>query len=435
MTLTTGPHQPPRPANRFLEKFIQFVVKDGKNTDNQLIMCKNLILVAVCSILFQAPAFAAQASDETIAVYKAAIEAFKAVEHPFAGKGSALVEMYGRNTGSRKRMLDFMFKGDLSRSTRFSMKEGKRDIREITWVVGEKCAVTRNYSGGTSVQRNPPHQFYHQLGYDFNPNTFMLWYNTPLTVHTERLLDGPATLSAKMDSDGILHLISDYKDQNVNQQLVVSVNPNMGYRLVGSLAIMERIDRPSRNHTDFLEVQWDKYESSWYVKSAKFASYAGIHSPEDRASLDPGNLRRSIAVTVTEFHPNVEIRNSEFTLNGLKLPVGTPVVDKISGIIYRIGSGPQSTDTLQKPLLEAESDKSIKNQVDTKSIKQDTTDIDKQTEPEKETSIFNEESTQESMADTPNHQHKHRNFLIIIALFVGIILITAIGWRLLTRIK
>jgi len=396
-----------------------------------------LILLLLVLVLNSPPAFAAHASEDTIAVFKAAIEAFKAVEHPFTGKGSALVETYARNnplkTGEKK--FDFMFKGDLSRSVRFGIKEGQLEQPEMLWATGEKCSVTYNYSGGASVQRYPPSQFYHQLGYDFNPSTFMLWYRTPLTVHTERLLDGPSTLSAKMDSDGILHLISDYKDQNVNQQLVVSVNPNMGYRLVGSLAIMERFNQPFRNHTDFLQVQWDKYETSWYIKSAKFASYAGIHSPEDRASLEPGNLRMSTTVTVTEFHPNVEISDSEFTLNGLKLPVGTPVVDKISGIIYRIGSGPGSTEMPKEPLLEAESAKSIKNQVDTKSIKQDTTDIDEQTEPEKETSISDEESTQESIADTLNHQHTQRNVLLIIALFVGIIVVLFIGKKLLLVLK
>jgi len=382
-------------------------------------------------------AFAAQASEDTIAVFKAAIEAFKAVEHPLTGKGTAISEMYDRHPkiGSSKKIVDFIFKGDLSRSTRFSMEKGKRDLREITWVVGEKCAVTRNYSGGTSVQRNPPHQFYHQLGYDFNPSTFMLCYSTPLTVHTERVLDGPATLSTKMDSNGILHLITDYKDQNTYQRQVISVDTNMGYRQVGFVSIMERFDRPDRNHTDFLEIQWDKYESSWYVKAAKFASYAGIHSSEDISSLDPGNLRRSTEVTITEFHPNVEITNSEFTLNGLKLPVGTPVVDRISGTKYKIDSGPESTDMPKEPLLEAESAKSIKNQVDTKSIKQDTTDIDEQTEPEKETSISDEESTQESIADTLNHQHTKRNVLLIIALFVGIIAILFIGMKLLLVLK
>ena len=70
----------------------------------------------------------------------------------------------------------------------------------------------------------------------------MLSYSKPLAVHFERVLYGPATLSDKMDNEGILHLISDYKDPNTYQHHVISVDPNMGYRLVGSLAIMERID-------------------------------------------------------------------------------------------------------------------------------------------------------------------------------------------------
>ncbi len=302
-------------------------------------------------------------------------------------------------------------------------------------VVGEKCAVTRNYSGGTSVQRNPPLQFYHRLGYDFNPSTFMECYGTPLTVHTERVLDGPATLSTKMDSDGILHLITDYRDQNVRTHQDISVDPTKGYRLVDWFRIMELFDRPERSHTDFFEIEWDKYESSWYAKAAKMASYAGVHSPEDISSLRVENVRTSIAVTVTEFDPNVEISDSEFTVNGLELPVGTLVIDRISGTKYKIDSGPESTDMPKEPLLEAESAKSIKNQVDIKDVKQDTTAIGEQTESEKKTSISNEETTQESMEDTLNHPHKQRNVLMIVALSVGIILVLVIGWRLLTRIK
>jgi len=396
------------------------------------------VLLPIVLIHATSSALAAEASEETIATFQAAIEAFKAVEHPGTGKGSALVETYVRNiplmTGEGE--VDFIFKGDLSRSIKSSMKEDKQKQPEVLWAVGEKCAVTYNYSRGhASVQRNPPLQFYHQLGYDFNPSTFMLSYSTPLAVHFERVLSGPATLSAKMDNNGILHLISDYKDQNTYQRQVISVDPNMGYRLVGSLAIMERIDRPSRNHTDFLEVQWDKYETSWYIKSAKFASYAGIHSPEDRTSLGTDNLRMSTTVTVEEFHSNVEISDSEFTLNGLELPVGTPVVDRISGTNYRILSEPLSIDMPKEPSLEAEFPKSVKNEVNSNNVEQDTTaieeqQIDEQTEPEKGMSTSNEESTQETLADALSDRNKHRNVLMIVA-FVGIILVIVVGLKLL----
>lgn len=315
------------------------------------------LLLFIVLIFETSSALAAEASEETIAKFKAAIEAFKNVKHPATGKGSALVETYVRNIPSmtRKVVVDFIFKSDLSRSIRSSIKEDKQKQPEVLWVVGKKCAITYNYNRRhASVQRHPPLQFHHRLGYDFNPNTFMLSYSTPLAVHFERVLKGPATLSAKMDNKGILNLISEYKDPNTYQHHVIYVDPNMGYRLVGSLAIMERIDRPSRNHTDFLEVKWEKYKTSWYIRSAKFASYTGIHSPQDRSSLDPDDLRRSTIVTVQDFHPNVKISDSEFTLNGLGLPGGTRVIDRISGVNYRLDVGQMSRDLLKEPLLDAE---------------------------------------------------------------------------------
>lgn len=150
------------------------------------------LLLPVVLIVTTSSVLAAEATEETIASFKAAIEAFKAVEHTGTGKGSALVETYVHNiplmTG--KGVVDFIFKGDMSRSLKSSMKEDKQKQPEVLWAVGEKCAVTYNYSRShASVQRNPPLQFYHRLGYDFNPSTFMLSYSTPLAMHFERVLD------------------------------------------------------------------------------------------------------------------------------------------------------------------------------------------------------------------------------------------------------
>ena len=389
------------------------------------------VLLPVVLILTKSPALAAEASEETIATFQAAIEALKAVEHPGTGKGSAQVETYVRNiplmTGTR--VVDFMFKGEMTRSLKSARVEGNSKKPDLLWAVGEKCFV--EYTRGRAiVQRNPPLILYRELGNDFNPNTFMQCFHDPIVEHLEGVLDGPATLSTKMDKDGVLNLITVWKDKNHYQRNVMSVDSNKGYRLVGTYALMQRIDMPARNHTDFFEVQWDEHESSWYVKSAKFASYVGIHSPEDRLSLEPGNLRSSTAIEVTEFHPNVEINDSEFTLNGLGLPVGTPVVDKISGISYKIASVPVDTDVPKEPLLEAEFSTSVKNQIDTQNVQQDTEAIAEQTGPEKGMSISNEESTQETLADTLSDRNRHRNVLMIVA-FVGIILVIVVGLKLL----
>ena len=93
------------------------------------------ILLIFLSALMAVDAFASQASEETVAAYKAVIKTVKAIEHPMTGRGSAISEIYRRNLkiSSGKKILDFVFKDELSRSTRFSMKEGKRDKAEVVW--------------------------------------------------------------------------------------------------------------------------------------------------------------------------------------------------------------------------------------------------------------------------------------------------------------
>jgi hypothetical protein len=290
-----------------------------------------IITIAPASI------FASNPSEETIAVFKTAIEALNIIEHPFSGRGTAITKLYARHSNLRsgEKIFDFEFKGDMSRSTRFGVEEGKRGQPEVVWIKGEKCSVTLNHSKKyASVESNPQYQFYHQLGYDFNPDTFMLWYLTPVSEHIRRVLNGPANLSTKIDSDGILHLITDYKDQNQHEHQVIYLDPAKDYRLVGGLNIREDLKDPNRNHTDFLEIQWGQYGSNWYIKNAQFSVYKGVHSPEEKDSIDPDKLIKNTSVTITGFHPNVKVDDSEFTLDGLGLSNGTLVVNKISGLKY-----------------------------------------------------------------------------------------------------
>ncbi len=322
-----------RSVSSLLEK------RNSTSTRTVFIQGARTYIFMLFSAFLVAPAFASEASEETVAAYKAVIKAVKAIEHPMTGRGSAMSEIYIRNLkiSSGKKILDFVFKDELSRSTRYSMKEGKRDKAEVVWAEGKKNAVVHNYRTNYAIiQRKPVAQF--QLEhYDFNPRAFMEYHTgQSLEVFLQRVLDGPATLSVMTDSKGVLHLINDYKDPNTHQHSVVFVDPAKGYRLIGGLSIYERFDRPDRNHTDFIDIQWHKYESGWYIKAATYTSYAGVHSPEDKSSLRHDILNRSIAIKVTDFHPNVKVSDSEFTLKGLGLPSGTLVIDKVSGEKYRI---------------------------------------------------------------------------------------------------
>ncbi len=307
-------------------------------------------------------AYASNASQDTIAVFQAVVEAVKAVEHPLTGKGSALVQinrpasvlqrpptgedaaarqidLHSRHLSSAK--TDFVFKGLLSRSTRRNMAEDGRAQPLVTWVVGDRCAITYNSSGTgwAIVRREPELPFYRQIGYDFNPRTFMRHETTPLAELLERVLKGPATLSTRMDADGILHLIAEYRSPKQHEHTVISVDPAKGYRLTTYLCSMESLDQPGRSFTEFTEIQWADYGPACYVKTVNRSVYGGIHSWEDKPSLSTSDLLKSIDVSVSEFQPNIEIDDAEFTLQGLRLPQGTEVIDEISGVTYRIGGG------------------------------------------------------------------------------------------------
>lgn len=275
------------------------------------------------------------------------------------------------------------------------------------------------------------------MGNDFNPDTFLRWYGTPLAEHLRRVLNGPARLSTKMDNSGILHLILDYNDQNKHEHQVLYIDPAKGYRLIGGINIRDVFGKPDRSHSDFLDINWKQYGTHWYIKDAQFAVYSGVHSAEDRSLLEPSDLKRSTKVTVTDFHPDVQVDNSEFTLDGLDIPIGLEIIDRISGLRYKykMGNFTTTNDMLEALLSKAESVKLIKNEVGTENVKRIKPVMDKQPESEEETSISNEESTQDVLGDTINDPKKDRNILMTVTPVIGIIAVLIVGFKLLHERK
>jgi hypothetical protein len=72
-------------------------------------------------------------------------------------------------------------------------------------------------------------------------------------------------------------------------------------------------------------------------------------------------------------------------------------------------------------LFEAEILKSIKDPVGTNKISKDTNTIEEQTEEDTKSSITNQQSTKKRYVPILG-QHRYRNVLIVVVLFIGIIL-------------
>jgi hypothetical protein len=83
-----------------------------------------------------------------------------------------------------------------------------------------------------------------------------------------------------------------------------------------------------KNINDTYTIEWAKYGSVWYVKSANIE---GVYWAKD--SNAPA--RMSVEVVIQNFELNVNIDINDFTIEGIGIPKGTKVVDKIAGKEYK----------------------------------------------------------------------------------------------------
>ena len=287
------------------------------------------IILTVCVCALASNGAIAETENPKV-VWQEVISAIKALQNPPTGKGSALVAFTG-SPESRVVIMDFEFKGDLSHSDMFLItNNGEKNKREVTWSQGKDYAVVYNPSNVT-IEQEAARQFYRKVGYDFNPDTFLQWRNQPILSRLEKYFSGPGVLSVEKDANGILHLIAKYEDPNQRHYRISSFDPAKGYRPVRIYDSIEFIKNRRKDINDTYTIEWAKYGSVWYIKSAKIES---IYWAKDLNT--PAKM--SVEVAIQNFEPNVNIDINDFTIEGIGVPKGTMVVDKIGNRQYKYGS-------------------------------------------------------------------------------------------------
>jgi len=268
------------------------------------------------------------------AVWQEVISAVKAIQNPACGKGSALVTSTGPIGPSENStvIMDFEFEDNLSRSTRFAIaNQGEKGKKEITWSQGTKYSIVYNIEHIT-LQEKPARQFYRRLGYDFNPETFLRWSDSPISDRLERFLNNRiVVLSVEKDANGILHLIGRYEDPNQRHYRVSNFDPAKGYRPVRFYDSIEFLKDREKDINDTYTIEWTKYGSVWYVKSAKIESVywaKDINAP----------ARAIMKVIIRDFDPNVSLDSNDFDIEAIGVPKGTTVIDRINNREYKYGS-------------------------------------------------------------------------------------------------
>lgn len=271
-------------------------------------------------------------TENTREVWQEVLNAFKNIKNPTCGKGSALVSFTGPmgDPGFRLAIMDFAFKDAMTRSDMFRTTDnGEKGQREIIWSQGLRYAAVYN-PFNVNIDQKPTRGFYRKVGYDFNPDTFLHWHGNPISFQLERLMNGPGILSVKKDGNGVLNLIVNYEDPNQRHHRILSFDPTKEHRPVLIYDSIEFLKDRRKDVNDTYTIDWAKYGSIWYAKSAKIES---VYWNKDINAPSIGRIE----VEIREFDPNVTIDDNDFTLEGLGISKGTMIIDKINERNYKYG--------------------------------------------------------------------------------------------------
>ncbi|RPJ78991.1 MAG: hypothetical protein EHM20_02560 [Alphaproteobacteria bacterium] len=286
----------------------------------------NFLLFFIFNLSFFANYVVAE-TENTKEVWRNVISALREIHNPDSGKGSAIVAFTGPPE-TRTVIMDFEFNRDLSRSDMFLINDkGEKNKRDVAWSQSKDYAAVYNPSN-VIIEPKEIRQFYRKFGYDFNPDTFLRWRSQSILGRLEKYNKSSGVLSFKKTENGILHLIAEYEDPNQRHYRVSSFDPAKGYRPVMIRDIIEFIKDRKYDINDTYSIEWQKYDSQWYIKWGKLES---IYWSKDLNDL----TRMSIEIAIQKFEPNINIDDNDFTIKALNISKGTRVIDKIKNREYK----------------------------------------------------------------------------------------------------
>jgi thiol-disulfide isomerase/thioredoxin len=296
----------------------------------------------VASVVFLMNVCAVRAADDPASardLLLPVIEALKAVEHPRSGRGSATVKVQDKQ-GYHEHLADFRFKEDqLSRTDWFDIQDERREKRQVAWSMGREVYVGSNESNAV-VLREAAEQFHHECGYDFHPSTFTSPWHESLADTLQRWIDGPGDLSVNLDSDGQLQIKAEYQDiqgkddDDVLRNIIV-LDKAMGFRPVFFQHTWSYLKADKLSWGTQTRVSWMRHGRTWYVSDAEYKRFTVGSYVEGESPRIVDSSKWWVKVAVQGLTLDVDIPDSEFTLDGLGLPSRLLVADRVAGATYR----------------------------------------------------------------------------------------------------
>jgi hypothetical protein len=251
------------------------------------------------------------------------------IAFPARGRGTASVmwDTAADRPADQPRLVEFAFKGPMSRSDVFAFEAGQKGRWLYSHAITDRFHFGVN-AGGARISYHPQHN---QLGEDFHPAVFLSYPEAgegPLDKKLRRYLDPEMELAAETDAEGILQLVHcwsyRYENNFYGGTDRFSFDTHRGYLPVLIGRDSEYYEPPKESWHWTVKFEWVKCGPGWYISSAQRVSYTG----------DLPDATQPWHIAITAFDPNAEVSDEEFTMEALGAQEGMTVVEADSGFSH-----------------------------------------------------------------------------------------------------
>jgi hypothetical protein len=237
-----------------------------------------------------------------------------------------------------KRIIQFQFKGNSSRSDIFSGPKGK--VKPLEWIFAENAEYGIRCDGDDiTIEDNNIGIFHRELGYDMHPDTLNAIHGRKLSeflsIFAKRAKEVGFRPSVTISDDGILQLSYVHTAPKEKDTLKVRMNISPPARILSLIETEEDYDKRRTKGYRQYRVDWQWHLGQCYVKNMEHIEEE-TEFDIDKNPEQPRHWYKHQKLEVLAYESRAAIPDRAFTVLGLDLKSDTDIRDRLKESEYSL---------------------------------------------------------------------------------------------------
>ena len=228
-------------------------------------------------------------------------------------------------------LVNFAFKGQSSRADLYEVVD--RNPGNLLESLIYTPETTFRYVNGKYVKiLTPPSMLhsYYKHGYNFHPEAIIRFDGIGFVKKVETFLKAAKTINTKSTDEDLFAIDIEGSKIYPHDQYVatLTLDPKANFRPVYYRIDGENTKAGITGHILY-EAEWKQYASIWYITDLRYETASSYNEGLK------GHGKEMVDIHIENFDPKAEVKDSQFTLESLNIPIGTEVRDQKKGLVYK----------------------------------------------------------------------------------------------------